>query len=92
MVKQDSNNVYICKNDNWMHYGWSYGVGTWYMSPFAYSDAAYDVWFVEGDGDAGARNASFTNAVFPAIYLKSNVLIESGNGTSDSPYILKAGA
>ena len=59
------------------------------MSPNANTSNANNVWNVKGDGNAGNNNASLPNAVFPAIYLKSNVLIESGNGTSSDPYILK---
>ena len=62
------------------------------MSPNANTSNANNVWYVFGDGDAGYSFASYANAVFPAIYLKSNVLIESGNGTSSNPYILKAGS
>ena len=87
MVKQDSNNVYICKNDNWM-----FKPNTWYLSPYANTSYASNVWFVNGVGFAGSVSASNAFAVFPAIYLKSNILIESGKGTSSDPYILKAGS
>ena len=89
MVKQDSNNVYICKNDNWM-----FKPNTWYwtMSPNADSSAASFVWRVSSDGIVVSDYAANGGAVFPAIYLKSNILIESGKGTSSDPYILKAGA
>ena len=89
MVKQDSNNVYICKNDNWM-----FKPNTWYwtMSPDANTSYANNVWSVYSDGDVSYSNAAYGGAVFPAIYLKSNILIESGKGTSSDPYILKAGA
>ena len=88
MVKQDSNNVYICKNDNWMFKNTLY----WTISPLASSGYSRSVWMVNSDGCVLYPGAAYVGAFFPAIYLKSNVLIESGNGTSDSPYILKAGA
>ena len=89
MVKQDSNNVYICKNDNWM-----FKPNTWYwtISPSADSGHSRYVWFVSGDGNVNSNRAARGGAVFPAIYLKSNILIESGKGTSSDPYILKASA
>ena len=89
MQKQDSSNAYICKNNNWM-----FKPNTWYwtMSPFADPDFANYVWSVFGDGYADGDFASSAPAVFPAIYLKSNILIESGKGTSSDPYILKAGS
>ena len=85
MVKQDSNNKYICKNDNWMF------KNTWYwtLSPIADASDASHVWGVSGAGNAGYGSASGAFAVFPAIYLKSNIIIESGTGTSSDPYILK---
>ena len=53
---------------------------------------SYYVWSVGSDGSVSSTNAANGGAVFPAIYLKSNVLIESGKGTSSDPYILKAGS
>ena len=88
MQKQDSSNAYICKNNNWMQRS----DDTWYLSPLAHSGDADVVWNVLGVGYASNFSASTSIGVAPAIYLKSNVLIESGNGTSSSPYILKAGS
>ena len=74
-----------------MHYGSTISDSTWYLSPVASASVASYVWNVYGNGLAGNNAASNANAVFPTIYLKSNVLIESGTGTSSDPYILKAG-
>ena len=87
MVKQDSSDAYICENNNWMFKSIWY----WTLSPFARSANSRYVWYVNGDGDVNNSNAASGGAVFPAIYLKSNVIIESGTGTSSNPYILKAG-
>ena len=85
MRKQDSSNAYICKNNNWMQRStWA-----WYLSSEADGSYADLVWTVGGVGLAGHTYAATSNAVAPSIYLKSNVLIESGAGTSDNPYILK---
>ena len=62
------------------------------MSPNANTSGACFVWYVKGDGNAGNNNASYANAVFPAIYLKTDILIKSGTGRSNDPYILKAGS
>ena len=88
MVKQDSNNVYICKNDNWM-----FKPNTWYwtMSPYADASVARNVWGVVSVGYVNDYYAANGGAVFPAIYLKSNILIESGNGSTSDPYVLKLG-
>ena len=87
-TKIDKSSSYKCKNNNWMHRSTS----TWVLSPFAYPAYAYDVWNVTVGGFLSFFHASYPFAVFPAIYLKSNILIESGKGTSIDPYILKAGS
>ena len=88
MQTKDSSNDFICKNNNWMQRStWA-----WYLSPNAYPDNANRVWYVYGDGGTGRSHAANPLSAFPTIYLKSNILIESGNGTSSNPYILKAGS
>ena len=81
-----------CKNNNWMHYGSTSSDKTWYMSSFVYPGNATLVWHVNGVGRADGADAAGSLSVFPTIYLKSNILIEGGKGTSDNPYILKAGS
>ena len=88
MQKQDSSNAYICKNNNWMQRS----TEAWYLSPNADGWSAYNAWYVSGVGYANYNYAANSKAVAPSIYLKSNILIKSGNGTSSNPYILKAGA
>ena len=90
-TKIDKSSTYKCKNNNWMHYGSTYNDVTWVMSPYANPGDASNVWFVSGDGLAGNDCAARPLSAFPTIYLKSNILIESGNGTSSDPYVLKLG-
>ena len=90
-TKIDKSSTYKCKNNNWMHYGSTYNDVTWVMSPYANPGDASNVWFVSGDGLAGNDCAASPRSAFPTIYLKSNILIESGNGTSSDPYVLKLG-
>ena len=90
-TKIDKSSTYKCKNNNWMHYGSTYNDVTWVMSPYANPGDASNVWFVSGDGLAGNDCAASPRSAFPTIYLKSNVIIESGNGTSSDPYVLKLG-
>ncbi len=76
--------TYKCKNNNWMQRStWA-----WYLSPYAVAAGAFDVWDVNSNGSVSNGTAANSNAVAPSIYLKSNVLIDSGNGTSSDPYIL----
>ena len=86
-TKIDRSSPYKCKNNNWMQRS-----SAWYLSPSAYPDNANYVWDVSGVGFTGLSFAANPRSAFPTIYLKSNILIESGKGTSDNPYILKAGS
>ena len=83
-----------CKKNNWMHHGTTKDIedATWFMSPIANPFNAYNVWGVFGAGFVRGGSADIPLSAFPTIYLKSNVLIDSGNGTSSNPYILKAGS
>ena len=49
------------------------------------------VWRVYGYGYGSHNFAALSHFVIPSIYLKTNVIIESGNGSSSNPYILKLG-
>ena len=81
-----------CKKNNWMYYGSTFGDGTFFISPHANPGGANSVWSERGDGFVVTSDAALSLSVFPTIYLKSNILIESGKGTSGNPYILKAGS
>ena len=76
--------VYNCDNNNWMHNGWK-----WNLSPYASPSGAYSLaWSIFYDGYI-RDGASYASVIYPSIYLKNNVLIESGTGTSSNPYMLK---
>ena len=80
-----------CNKNNWLHKGSGWGNFIWYLSPKVGSTAA--VWQIYGDGFTNVNSLAYMNRLFfPAIYLKSNVLMDSGNGTSSDSYILKASA
>ena len=82
---RDSSSEFVCPKDNWMHML----KDSWFLTAYARSTVARSVG-VMLDID-GYYNASYCLNSFPSIYLKSNVLIESGNGTSSNPYVLKLG-
>lgn len=46
------------------------------------------VWRVYGYGYGSHNFSALPHFVIPSIYLKTNVIIESGNGSSTNPYIL----
>ena len=62
---------------------------TWFISSLANPSDANNVWGVYGVGLTGLVRAANPLSAFPTIYLKSNILIESGKGTSSNPYMLK---
>ena len=72
-----------CKNNNWLYKNSNY----WTMSPG--SGLSNFVFCVDRSGSAGSSYAYSAYGVVPSVYLKSNILIESGDGSSDNPYILK---
>ena len=80
-----------CKKNNWMHHGSTMQEGSWTLSTVAHPNRAFGIWFIYGGGLVGDERASLPLMVFPSVYLKSKVKIESGNGTSSNPYILKLG-
>ena len=88
MQAQDDSNNYICKNNNWMQRS----TWTWYLTPSIGSVGADRAWDILYNGSFGDTSTRFNFSVYPSIYLKNNVIIESGTGTSDNPYILKAGS
>ena len=85
MQAQDDSNNYICKNNNWMQRS----TWTWYLTPSIGSGGADRAWDILYNGSFDDRSTRFNFSVYPSIYLKNNVIIESGTGTSDNPYMLK---
>ena len=71
-----------CKTDNWLF------KNSWYWTLSPYSGNSYDVFRVLGDGAVSDLNAYTSYGVFPAVFLKSDILIASGTGEKDSPYRL----
>ena len=82
MQVQAISNNFICNNNNWMQRrGWT-------LSPSAFTSNANYVWYVDGLPNFTNASNALADAVFPAIYLKSNVLIERGTGSETNPYTL----
>ena len=60
----------------------------WSLSPGGFGGGNASVWFVHGDGGFGSGIVNSPGAVRPSISLKSTTNV-TGNGTSDTPYIVK---
>ena len=80
---------YVCGSNDWMYPILNYA---WLLTPD--SDDSLNVWYVDSSGGveliwAGSlsHNYSWAN-VHPTLYLSSDAIIESGEGTSTLPYTL----
>ena len=80
----NDNTNFSCKNDNWLHNNTYY----WTLSPFAPSDHSNDAWLVVSGGFVDGGYARGGYGVRPSVYLKSDVSITSGDGSSNNPYKL----
>ena len=78
-----SGGIPTCKNNNWLY------KGTWYWTISPNSSNAYRVFDVNIGGGLYNSNALFRVGVRPSLYLKSNVKVVSGSGTSSDPYTLE---
>ena len=78
-------NDFLCKKNNWTL---NEGIVS-LLSPYTDSNNANLVFGVDTENSTNLGSAGDSSPIIPAIYLKSNVLIESGAGTSSNPYILK---
>ena len=80
----DKYNNVTCTNNNWLY---GIKVDEWTLTQHKFG---YTVYFIQGnimsDGEIGDVYLKY--AIRPTLYLKSNVLITGGNGTSSSPYTL----
>ena len=71
-----------CKLDNWLQ------KSSWYWTLSPCSVTSPSVFFVHHEGAVANNDAYFSSGVWPAVYLKSNILIIGGDGTSLNPYII----
>ena len=83
-----------CKKNNWMHYGSTLSDAFWVLSPDKSFESSFGSLVVYGIGAVSASldGTAEPHFVIPSIYLKNNVQIISGTGTSGDPYILKLDA
>ena len=88
MQQKGSNFEFICKDNNWMHYGTAMSDSSWMLSPFAISGEPYNAWMVSYTGSVGGEYVFAPGIVFPTIYLNSDVKIIGGTETNTDPYIL----
>ena len=75
-----------CYNDDWLYTSANH---QWILTPLAISDAAANPFAVNLTGViTSGSGAAHPWLVKPVVYLKSNVQILSGEGSSTDPFIL----
>ena len=72
-----------CKTDNWL------AKSTWYWTLSPYSGNSNSVFYVSGVGAVNNLGAFDSLSVWPAVFLKSDILIASGTGEKEKPYRFK---
>ena len=74
-----------CKNNDYLYIS---SFSQWTMTPV--SSYSNGVFYVNSYSNLAFYYAYYGNAVKPTVYLKSSVLITSGDGSKTNPYILSA--
>ena len=79
-----------CKNNNWMHYGFTNDASSsmYTLTNRSHATIASFIWYVDGLGAARAEASAYARAIRPSVYLKPNVKIIGGTGTETDPYKL----
>ena len=75
-------NTAVCKDSNWL----TLNINYWLLSPRPISDAAFSNWIFISRDDLVKPHVSTISGIRPTVYLKSNVEIVEGDGTSTNPY------
>ena len=78
------NNI-LCIENNWVYNITAYNVYWLIIPSLAYQGGLTIDW----DGDISSDITIKNYKILPSVYLKSNVIVVDGIGTSDDPYILK---
>ena len=79
----DSSSYSYCKSNDWLY---DSSATQWTLTPR--SSTSSNVFFVSRTGYVLGSSASSSCAVRPSVYLKSNIAISGGDGSSLSPYTL----
>ena len=72
----------ICKENNWL------ANRSWYCTISHYTNVAHGILYIRGEGAIDVVDAARAGNVYPSLYLKSNIKIQSGDGTKNNPYVL----
>lgn len=75
-----------CTNNSWIYHKNNSAWDIWTMSQ--YSSDISSVIFIDYEGYLDCSSTDYATATFPAVYLKPEVNIVSGDGTKENPYKL----
>ena len=82
---------YDCDGSSGKTNGWIYNTNRnfnqWLLSP--YSDSSNSAFYLGGSGSVRSSYSLYSNGIRPSLYLVSNIKIDSGDGSEQSPYSLK---
>ena len=81
----DSSSYSDCKNNDWLY---EFPYYQWTITPLASS--YYDVIGLNSTGYVAGKRTYSTNGVRPVVFIKSNIKIVDGDGSSSNPYILQS--
>ena len=79
------NNYAECYKGDWLYTDTNH---QWTLTPIAHAELSRDASVVASNGNVSSGNAALEWLVRPVVYLKSNVQILSGEGSSTDPFML----
>lgn len=79
---RDRNDYRLAQNNNWLYSGNEYWTITRDTS------GSVSAFYINSTGEVNSKAVNTTADVRPVFYLKSNVLLVSGNGTITTPYVI----
>ena len=85
LFEWNGSGVSDCYSNSWIY---NEDYCQWTLSPEAYIDDANYVFDVGSDGFVFGDNANYGSDVRPAVFLQSSITIDSGDGSSQTPYKL----
>ena len=78
-----------CKNNDWLLEPDTGGTAQWTINPIA--EHKVSAWHINPAGYISSGFTWYNQVVRPVVYLKSNVIVTGGDGSSSNPYTLGVG-
>lgn len=78
-------NVPECTHSNWLLRGGN----QWLITPYSYLEGSNYALYINPSGYVNIDGSATRNWIYPSVYLKEEVYIQSGEGSRESPYVLE---